>query len=93
MNWLRLHGAGFRLALHVQPGAKRSEIVGPHGERLKIRIAAPPLEGRANEALLAFIAARLDLPRSKVRVIQGESSREKTVEVLDANARPERLLP
>ncbi|HKY01623.1 MAG TPA: DUF167 domain-containing protein [Burkholderiales bacterium] len=92
MSWYRTTAEGYTLAIHAQPGAKRSEVAGLHGDRLKIRLAAPPVEGRANEALIAFLADELNLPRSKVRVIKGESSREKIVAVLDTTAQPERLL-
>jgi uncharacterized protein len=69
------------LAVHAQPGAKRSEVTGLHGDRLKIRIAAPALDGRANEALTAFIADRLGIPKSRVTVAKGAQSREKRVSV------------
>jgi uncharacterized protein (TIGR00251 family) len=74
------------LAVHAQPGAKRTEIAGLHGEALKVRIAAPALDGRANAALTAFIAERLGLPKAKVRVVRGERSREKHVLVADVLA-------
>ena len=77
--------------MHAQPGAKRTEIAGLHGESLKIRLAAPPVEGKANEALLRFIAAELGLRRSEVALVRGETSREKTVRV-PAGADPRKLL-
>jgi uncharacterized protein (TIGR00251 family) len=70
-----------RLAVHVQPRAKRDEIVGWHGERLKIRLTAPPVEGAANEALVNFIAKALGLRRSQVTITHGLTSREKTVAI------------
>jgi uncharacterized protein (TIGR00251 family) len=88
----RRTAAGWLLAVHTQPGAKRSEVAGLHGEALKVRIAAPALEGRANAALEAFIAERLGVPRSQVKVVRGERSREKQVLVEDAGAAVERLL-
>ncbi len=84
--WLRRAGerderdeSGFLLTLHVQPGAKKTEIAGEHGEALKIRLAAPPVDGKANAALLAFIAARLDIPKAAVELKSGHGSRQKTV--------------
>ena len=81
MSWLRADGAGVVLALHIQPGAKRSEVVGLHGEALKIRLAAPPVDGRANEALIAFLAERLGVPKARIELIAGQSSRAKRVRV------------
>ena len=69
------------LELHVQPGAKRSEFAGKHGERLKVRLAAPPVEGRANEELIDFLAAHYRVPRRNVTIEAGLRSREKRVSV------------
>lgn len=70
--------------MHVQPGAKRSAVAGLHGQRLKIRIAAPALDGRANDALVAFVAETLGVARRSVRVATGERSRDKLVAVAGA---------
>ena len=67
------------LDVHVQPGAKRSEFAGQHGERIKIRLAAPALENRANEALVAFLAAHYGVPKRNVRIASGLKSRDKRV--------------
>ncbi len=72
---------GVRLALHVQPGASVSEVTGLHGDRLKVRIASPPLDGRANAALVAWLAARTGVPPRAVRLVHGSRSRQKTVEL------------
>ena len=79
--WLQARPAGFALALHVQPGARRSSVVGLHGQRLKIAVAAPPVEGRANEALIDFLAMRFGLPKACLSVVAGAHSREKRVAV------------
>ena len=76
----------------MQPGAKRSEVAGLHGERLKIRIAAPALDGRANDALVAFLAGELGVARGRVAVARGERSRDKLVAVT-GEADPARLAP
>jgi uncharacterized protein (TIGR00251 family) len=70
-----------RLRLRVVPNARRSEVVGQHGDALRVKIAAPALDGRANEALLEFIAETLGLPRREVRLINGEKSRDKLIEI------------
>ena len=71
-----------RLDVRVAPGAKRSAWAGrmPDGRR-KVRIAAPPLEGRANEALVAFVADSLGVPRRAVRLVAGAGGRDKRLEV------------
>lgn len=79
--WIQDQGARCVLTLHIQPGAKKSEIVGQHGEALKIRLAAPPVDGKANAALLAFLAKTLGLAKSDVRLKTGDTSRHKRVEV------------
>jgi len=65
------------IRVHAQPGARRTEVAGLHGEALKIRVAAPALEDRANEALIAFIAERLGIPKRAVQLASGAKSREK----------------
>ena len=70
-----------RVSVHVQPRAARSEIVGLHGAALKVRLQAPPVDGAANEALVALLADRLGVARRAVKVVAGASSRAKTVEV------------
>lgn len=70
------------LELHVQPGATRSEFAGKHGERLKVRLAAPAVENKANEALVAFLAQHYNVPRRNVRIVSGLRSRRKRVEIL-----------
>jgi len=70
-----------RVRIHVQPRASRNEIVGLHGAALKVRLQAPPVEGAANDALVALIADRLGLPKRAVRVVGGATSRAKTLEI------------
>lgn len=81
-SWLQQAAPGeWVLILHIQPGAKRSEVVGVHGEALKIRLAAPPVEGKANAALLAFLATLLAVPQRQVQLLSGDTSRSKRVQV------------
>ncbi len=77
--------------MHAQPGAKKTGVAGVHGEALKVRLAAPPVEGKANEALIAFVAERLDLRRAEVELVRGETSRDKTLRVPE-RANPQALL-
>lgn len=93
--WCRRAADGsLTLALHIQPGAKRTEVAGLHGDALKLRLAAPPVDGKANAALLAFVAEALGLPKSAVTLKSGQTSRQKVVAVSGAPADAEaRLLP
>lgn len=70
-----------RLTLHVQPRAKRTEVAGVHGAALKIRLAAPPVDGAANDELVRFLAEQLGVPRRAVRLVAGAGARRKVVEV------------
>lgn len=73
------------LQLHVQPGASRSEFAGRHGERIKVRLAAQAVDGKANEALVEFLAAHYKVPKRNVRIAAGLASRRKRV-VIDLSA-------
>ena len=70
-----------RINVAVSPGAKRTELVGRHGDGWKARVAAPPERGRANEALVELLAEALGVPRSGVRVVAGKNAKAKLVEV------------
>ena len=70
-----------RFRVHVQPRASRTEIVGRHGAALKVRLHAPPVDGAANEELIDFLAKALGVSKRAVRIVSGQSSRGKTVEV------------
>ncbi len=70
---------GVRLAVRVQPRAARSEIAGLFGDRIRIRLAAPPVDGAANDALVRFLAGALGVPPREVRIVAGLTSRSKTV--------------
>lgn len=84
--WLTENPAGVRLTLHVQPGARKSEVAGEHGEALKIRLAAPPVEGKANAALLLWLADYLVVPRRSVSLLSGERNRHKIVAIVGLSA-------
>lgn len=79
-------GPAVRFAVRVQPRASRSEVAGAHGDALKVRLAAPPVDGAANEALIALLADVLDVPKCAVRIVSGAASRSKVVEVDGATA-------
>lgn len=69
------------LVIHAQPGARESAFAGLHGESLKVRLAAPALEGRANKELCRFLAAAFGVPQGAVELLSGEGSRHKRVRV------------
>jgi len=73
------------LELHVQPGASRSEFAGRHGDRIKVRLAAPAVDGKANAALVDFLAAHLGVPRRNVHIASGLKSRRKRVVIEGVN--------
>ena len=80
MPWLLVQNDGvLLLRLHVQPRAAKSEVAGMLGDALKVRLAAPPVDGKANRALLDFLADRLRVSKNAVTLKSGESSRQKTV--------------
>jgi len=82
-GFLRDHPDGCSLAVRVQPGAKRTAILGIHGQgaesRLKIALQAPPIDGRANDALVTCLAKLFAIPRSRVRILHGAQDRFKSV--------------
>lgn len=91
--WRREDGDAIVLQLHVQSNAKRTEIAGVHGEgaqmRLKIRLAAPPADGKANAELARFLAAQFGAPLARVALVRGATSQRKTVRIVSPSRRPE----
>lgn len=81
------------LTLHVQPGAKKSGVAGLHGDALKIRIAAPATDNKANAALIEFLAGVLGVPMSAVTIRKGATSRRKVVEIAGDSGLAARLDP
>ena len=82
-SWIRYDAAArtLRLSVYVQPNARRTAVVGLHGEDLKVSIAAPAVDNKANLAVIAFIADVLGVPASSVSIRYGATSRRKTLEV------------
>ena len=96
MSWYRYDGSAWKLALYVQPGMQRSEIVGRYGEQLKIRLHAPVVDGKANAALIEYLAQLLGVSKEKISLKQGKTARYKVVEILagqDLQAQLTRILP
>lgn len=89
--WLQRSPTGFRLRLQVQPNAKQTAVVGVHGEALKIRLHARPVEGAANQALLTWLAKFFAVPQRQVQLKYGASSRQKVVEIEGSHVDPLQL--
>jgi uncharacterized protein len=87
--WRREDATGVTLVLHVQPGAKRTGVAGTHGEALKLRLAAPPVDGKANAELLRYLAGAFSVPLRRVVLVRGELSREKLVRIEQPVLRPD----
>ena len=79
MSWLSDTPAGAVLNLRIVPRASRNAIQGEHGDALKVRLCAPPVDGAANAALVDFLADAFDLPRARVQLLSGATSRSKRV--------------
>jgi uncharacterized protein len=94
-RWLEMNGSdefvrdvadGCTVTVRVQPGAKRNAVVGLHGDAVKIALSAPPVDGKANEALIAFVAERMSLPRARVSLVAGAASRSKVLRITGKSA-------
>ena len=72
------------IKIYIQPGASKNEIVGKPGDAIKIRLTSPPIEGRANEALVDFLAKEYKVPKSQITIIRGHKSRQKLVKIESA---------
>ncbi len=83
MSWIKATKQGLQLSVHLTPRASRDAIAGLHGEALKVTIKAPPVDGKANAYLVAYIAEALGLPKNAVSLVHGETSRDKILLVRD----------
>lgn len=90
-GWYRWRDGDLLLDCHLQPGASRSEFAGLHGGRLKIRIQAPPVDGRANAALIELLAREFDVAKQAITIEQGELGRQKRVCIRAPKQLPEAL--
>ncbi len=88
--WLREEDGAVVLVLHVQPGAKRTQVDGAHGDALKVRLAAPPVDGKANAELVRFLADAFGVAQRQIAIVRGGTSRRKTVRIVAPARRPDR---
>jgi uncharacterized protein len=95
-HWFRMDGGTVFLSLHAQPGARLGKdgtmVQGLHGDALKIRVAALPIDGRANEELMRFLAEKFAVPLTSVSLLGGASSRLKKFQIVGSRIRAESLL-
>jgi hypothetical protein len=80
-GWYRWDGDDLIVEIRVQPRASRDEIVGPHGEQLKVRITAPPVDGKANSHLVRYLAKAFGVAPSAVMLVGGETGRDKRLRI------------
>lgn len=80
-DWLTTRDGGVLLTLHVQPGARQTTVSGVHGDALKIRLQAPPVDGKANAALLSYLGEMLAIAPRQLTLVAGQTSRRKRVRV------------
>ncbi len=79
MPWIKKTPEGVTVFLLIQPRASKNEIIGPQGERLKVRLTAPPVSGAANKMCTTFLAKCLKIPKSSLEIVSGQSSRQKQI--------------
>lgn len=89
MSYFHWDGGDLILDCHLQPKASKDEFAGLHGQRLKIRLTAPPVEGKANAHLLAFLGKAFGVAKSQVQLISGELNRQKRVRIRSPQKLPE----
>lgn len=89
MAFVEVDGDDLLLHCHIQPRASRDTLVGIHDGRLKIQVASPPVDGKANDRLIRFVASILGIARGRVSLVRGQSSRHKTLRIEGLNALPD----
>jgi uncharacterized protein (TIGR00251 family) len=85
MIWEGASSLAVKIDVIIQPKSSRDEIVGMHGDCLKIKLTAPPVDGKANAALITFLAKTLGIPKSNITIIRGKTGRRKTIELCDVS--------
>lgn len=93
MSWYEWRDQTLIINLHIQPRASREELVGPHGDRLKVRITAPPVDGKANEHLIRFLAKSFGVPKSNITLLSGETGRDKRISITHPTILPPLIAP
>lgn len=81
MSWITETSDGVIVSVHASPRASKNRIEGLHGDALKIRLKAPPVDGKANEALIGFLSDALDIPQRRITLLSGQASRHKRLAI------------
>jgi uncharacterized protein (TIGR00251 family) len=92
LSWYQAGNDGLMIQVQAQPGAKRTEVAGLYGDSIKVRLASPPVDGKANDCLIEFLARRLGVKRGQITIARGLSSRRKSVFVAATGLQPTVLL-
>jgi uncharacterized protein (TIGR00251 family) len=92
-DWYQWQGEDLVLQVHIQPRASKDELVGPHGNSLKVRITAPPVEGKANAHLIKFLAKTFGVAKSQVSLLSGETGRSKRLRIQGPRQLPAEIAP
>ena len=79
--WLTTRADAVILSIHAQPGAKREGVVGEYNARLKVALTTPPVDGKANAALIKFLSKKLGVPRANITLLSGDTSRDKRLAI------------
>jgi uncharacterized protein (TIGR00251 family) len=81
MLFIISHPTGLSFKVHVQPGSSRNQVLGLHGDALKLKLTAPPVEGKANIACVEFLSEVLGMPKTSLEIVSGHSSRRKQIRI------------
>lgn len=73
---------GVRIHFFIQPKASRNEVIGPHNNEIKIKLSAPPVDGKANEELIDYLSDIFSVPKRQIILVKGETNRHKTVDII-----------
>lgn len=88
-SWCSALPQGVRLAVQITPNAKKTEVIGVLDDALKLKLQAQPIEGKANEALVRYLAGALKVPRSAVTITHGHTNKKKLLEIASAGLTPD----
>jgi uncharacterized protein (TIGR00251 family) len=91
MPWISDSSEGSIITIHAAPRATRNQIQGIHGDALKIRLHAPPVDGKANKELLSFLAKALGIPKGQLELLHGDTCRHKRILVRNLTAQTARI--